>query len=540
MLRRPTRAALAAAAFATVLSGCPGGRGAPPPERFVPATAHLAIVLPEAGRAARAAADLHATVSAFPGASELEGWRTTIAAQLGFDPLDPAALDGAGIDPRRGAALALLEPPAAAGGAPAPLLVLPAGDADRLDALFARLARDRLGATERAAERKGEVSVVVARRPGDPAPALAWAFAGRTAFLCAGPSGPEVVRHAAGIPKEGALAEAPAWQRARGALGEAPAAVLFLGPGSRFLEGMWAVKDGLAVELSASPGRLGARAAVLLGLREPSFRALAPEAPGEGAKALARLDPAAQLAARWDGDFAALGEKLVPMLPEGERRRLAARAIDPRADLFALLAPGGALTLSLSPRLEVAGLTAGSVRADPLRAVEVEAVLPVRDPAAAEEVSRRIAGAARGGGGGGGEHPIHRVPTPSGEIAWRVEPEGRRVLLAAGAPGRIEAVLARPAGGPGWRAPTKASEAALSGGLGGVALDVPRLVEATRALPDEAFGTGPSAFVLRSLVDRIVEPAARLRAVSLHAGLAPGALLLSLEIEAKPAAEARP
>ncbi len=48
---------------------------------------------------------------------------------------------------------------------------------------------------------------------------------------------------------------------------------------------------------------------------------------------------------------------------------------------------------------------------------------------------------------------------------------------------------------------------------------------------------GPSGFVMRSLVERVIEPAARLTAISLRADLAPGALLLTLDVEAAPGAE---
>ena len=61
-----------------------------------------------------------------------------------------------------------------------------------------------------------------------------------------------------------------------------------------------------------------------------------------------------------------------------------------------------------------------------------------------------------------------------------------------------------------------------------------------RAMPDEAYGTGPSGFVMRSLVERFVDPASRLAAVSLRADLAEGALLLTLELEARPRVEAGP
>jgi hypothetical protein len=69
-------------------------------------------------------------------------------------------------------------------------------------------------------------------------------------------------------------------------------------------------------------------------------------------------------------------------------------------------------------------------------------------------------------------------------------------------------------------------------------LDPARLLAAVRALPEETFGTGPSRFVVRSLVGRVLEPAARLAAVTVRAELAAGALLVHLELEARP--ETRP
>ncbi len=57
-------------------------------------------------------------------------------------------------------------------------------------------------------------------------------------------------------------------------------------------------------------------------------------------------------------------------------------------------------------------------------------------------------------------------------------------------------------------------------------------------MPEEAFGSGPSGFVMRSLVDRFLEPASRLSALSVRAELAEGALVVALEVEAAP--EQRP
>jgi hypothetical protein len=373
----------------------------------------------------------------------------------------------------------------------------------------------------------------VFRRPGSTLPSLTYAIVERTALLTNDPSGPSLVAEAAALPPQASLAEAQGWKAARGALGDDAAALAFFPAGSRLLAGRWALADGVAFGVSAGAARLTARAAILLGAREPSFRALSVE--GTPAP-LPSLDPEAQLVARWNGDFGALGRKLAPLVAERDRRRIAARGVALDRDLFDLLAPGGAVALSLPAALEVVGLTPPALRADPLRAVEFEAVLPVRDVDAAEAASARIARPRRPVRPG----ETHRLVTPSGEIAWRIEAGSQRILAAGGRPGKLEGLAARQAGGAGYRPPTSSAEAALSGGLGGAVLDAPRLVAAVRAMPPEAFGTGPSGFVMRSLVDRIVAPAARLTAISLRAHLAEGALVLVLHVEGRVGQEERP
>jgi len=530
--RAPLPAVLALSLGAIACRGRPG----PPPERFVPGAVRAVLVVPETGRAARELAALHATLAGFPGAADLAGARTALAAQLGFDPLDPAGLADAGIDPARGAALAWLDRSGAPSGTAA-LLVLPVGDGPKLERLLARLARERLGAEVRAAEHHGGGDAIVFRRAAGQPAALAYLVTGRNALVASGPASPALVAEAAALPEAGALSAAAGWIAARTALGDR-AALAFLPAGSPLLAGRWQVRDGLGLGVSAGAGRLGAAVAVLLGPREPSFRALA--AGGAAARVLARLDPRAPLALRWDGDFAALGAKLVPMLPADDRRRLEARGLDP-LEPFGLLAPGAAAVLSLAPDLELASLTPEAVRADPLRLVRVEAVAEVKDPERALALSRKLAPPPRRGRGAPAPADgTFRIATPRGEIAWRLD--GTRLALAGGPAGSLDTLLARLGGeGPGWTAsaPGPAGAGALAGGLGSAVLDPQRLVASVRALPDEAFGTGPSGFVVRSVVDRFAEPASRLASVSLRAELAPGALVLALEAEAQAGEGAR-
>lgn len=540
-MRRRANVSAAISAVALALAGCGGCGGprrGPPPERFLPADVRVAVVVPETGRAAEELSDLHATVSGFPGAAELAGFRGALSAQLGFDPLDPDALADAGIDRRRGAALALL---GVRGESPATLLVLPVSDTAKLEALLARLARERLGAQARGGETQGGRTIVTFRpAPGKPV-ALAYVVVERSALVAPGPGGPATIAAAAALGEEASLAKSAAFATARGAGGEDAAALVFAPPGSPLLAQAWPAKDGAALGVGAAKGRLRLRAALLLGQREASFRALA--ADGDAAEAALRLAPDAALVGRWDGDPAALGRKLLALLPEAERRRIAARGVDVEKDLLGALAPGAAVSLSLSPRLELGAIDAEEVRRDPVRAVEFEAVLPVKPGAEATiaRVARLLAGpppashrSRRGGARESASEPTGRFATPSGEIAWRVDPELRRLVVAGGAPGRLEALEARLAGeGDAFRPATSTAKDALAGGLGGLVLDVQRLVASVRALPDEAFGTGPSGFVMRSVVGRFTDPASRLSVVSAKAELAPGALVVRVEVEAR-------
>jgi hypothetical protein len=516
-----------AAALVLGLVGCRGRRAGPPPERYLPADVQAAVVVPEAGRAARQLAALHATLSEFPGATDLAAARGALAAQLGLDPLDPAGLREAGVEPRRGAALALLARPAAPGSSRGtPLLVLPVADAERLEGLLARLARERLGAEVRALEPRGPVTAVAFRRAAGEPPALTYLLLEHTALVAPGPSGPEVVAEAAALTEERSLARSAPYAAARRAVGDSVAALAFAPPGSPLLAGVGALRDGLGLGFEARERALRARVAVPLGDRAPSFRALA--GGGAAAQLVGRLAPGAALVLRWDGAVDALARRLLPHLPPAERARLAARGIEPERDLPGLLGPGVAAAAWLSPSLELAGLGEASLRADPLRLIRFEAVAPLADPARARAISERLASPRRGRAPRDG---AFRLATPSGEIAWRLE--GDRLLLAGGPPGALDELSARVSGGgAGWRAPTEAAGAALSGGLGGAVLDAQRLVASVRALPEDAFGTGPSGFVVRSVVDRFLDPAARLAALSLRAELAEETLVVGVEVEA--------
>jgi hypothetical protein len=173
-------------------------------------------------------------------------------------------------------------------------------------------------------------------------------------------------------------------------------------------------------------------------------------------------------------------------------------------------------------------LSEAAFRADPLRALQFEAVVRLRDPAAAQAVSTRLA---RGGG------PPWRIASAAGEFAWRID--GDRLAIVGGEAGDLDRLVARldGGGGGGYRPRSEAAGDALEDGLGGLVVDPANLVAQARALPASAFGTGPSGFVLRSVIERVLEPASRLTAISARAELVEGTLRVALEVEA-PASQA--
>jgi hypothetical protein len=526
-------ASAVAAAALLVSAGCArcGTPKAVPPERFLPADAPLAVVVPRLGAAAEALRPLARTVESVPAAAGVVEALAAVRAQLGFDPLDERGLADAGLDPKGGAALAL------APGA-SPLLVLPVGDEGRLEALLARLARDRLGAGS--AERAGVAGAPVTTwrtRPGAP-PALALAVTQRTALLARGPDAPARVTAAAARIAGEALAGNEVYARARRALGDgAPAALAFAPAGSPYARRASALRDGGAVGLTADGARLVFRTALLLSPeRAQAWRAVLGAGPAPaGSEALARVPRDAFLAVRFDGDPVALGRRLAWSFPDAAAR-LTAAGLDLEADLLATLAPGAAAALSLAPTFEVAAVSRGAGalgEADPFRLGHAVAVLPVRDAARARAALDKLAAAAPALG-------LEAEAPPAGRYVWTfrrgaaevgVALDGARLLLAGGE-GRLERLRAGDA--PPYAAPTVPSRVALAGGAAGGVLDVARLVASFRALPEAAYGTGPDAFVMRSLAERVVDPASRLLAATLRADLVEGAARLDLTLELAP------
>jgi len=316
-------------------------------------------------------------------------------------------------------------------------------------------------------------------------------------------------------------------------VGEGYLATALAPPGSPLLSGATAARDGAALGVRASATALGLRLALLLPPdRERWWRAVESPEGGRAPAEASRLAPDAVLLLRWAGDPSAGYRRAAPLLPADFARSLAAARLDPEKELVAALAPGAALSLSLakgftftefsSPRFDVR-------RRNPFGLLELEAVLPLRDASALRPFLERLQKA----GPRLGVKVTPRGPS-DWTVAWGMAQLGLHLagdrLLVAGPAARLADLSGRERGGGGYQATTEAAGAALATGLGGAVVDVDHLVHAIEGLPEAAYGSGPNAVVMRSLVDRYLEPASALATVSLRLDLAPGAALLDLEV----------
>jgi hypothetical protein len=531
-LQRPRLPAARAAALALLAAGCGrcGRPAAAPPERWLPDDARGALVLPKLGEAASQLSALLHTALSVPAAAGLSEPWAALRTQLGFDPLDPAGLAGAGLDPERGAA-------AAATPAGPVLLVLPLADADRLDALLTRLARERLGAAVREEAGAGAARVVQIRRAAGQPPALAWAVLPGAALVASGPGCAAAVADAAARPESASLLASAPFAAARGALGAGLSAIAFA-PGASLAADLPPARDGAAIGLRAGGGGLLLRAALLLPpARAEVWREVA---GGEGAAAagqeeLARLPAGLFAAGRFGGDPAALARRVSYALPPEAAARLARARLDLVGDLAAHLAPGAAAGLWLAPGFDPAAFSGGVAAAarDPFRLVHLAGLVRVRDREKLRAGLERLARAGPALGARISSRPIAgggawSARVGGGQVSWALE--GERLFFAGGSGAGPLAALR--AGRDGWTPPTAAARAALASGGAAAVLDFGSLVRSFRTLPGEAFGTGPDGFVVRALVDRFLEPASHLAAASLRLEVLPGAARIDLEVEA--------
>src|ERR1700674_2944433 len=145
-------------ALAMIVAASCGRCGAPQSaataEELLPQHPSGAVVTAPLGAVAEHFAALAGRVASLPGGEMLGDLRKGLMAQLGFDPLTRDGLAAAGIDPQRGAAVALLE----AQPRPEWIVAPPLGNPDLFMQTIQRLLVERAGFAP-VAEQPGSVKV---------------------------------------------------------------------------------------------------------------------------------------------------------------------------------------------------------------------------------------------------------------------------------------------------------------------------------------------------------------------------------------------
>ena len=499
-------------------SRCGGTKSAQLAEELVPVSAGSVVSGPLAGLAQHAAA-LVDKASQLPGGEQLGDMRKALAAQLGFDPLTRDGLLSAGVDPDRGFALAL-QPSTP----PSWVIALPLVKPDLFLQTFDRLARERAGYALRTDEARGDVRVALYARDPQARQKLGAAVVRGYGLVSRGDDPAAAIAHVAALKPDSSLARDARYKTARERLGGQDL-IVFAPAGSdlprRFTSRT--LPGDVGVGLSGTDKGVSLKLFAQL----PGAQAdeLAKTLPG-GGNALVELLPAsAPFKLRLGLSAAELVKQLDSL---GEARALREKLHGADVRLVAALEPGAVLSLGLSKTANLAQALDYGLdfrRKSPFDTVELVALARVADRPRALEAMEVIAQAL----------PSLAAKVVRREDDWQVSyaaGQGARFglrdfggkpvayLLGGGiAPGELQPAPrpAGPAQATLWSDPGAALQ-----------LDLGKLSDAVRALPDGTYGNGPQAFVSRALVSQVIEP---LRPLRVTASALPGKDGLRAEVD---------
>jgi hypothetical protein len=384
-------------------------------------------------------------------------------------------------------------------------------DAGALERTLGTLARNRLGAGERAEVKVDGRTLVTFRRRGAALPVLGLLVVDEYALIGAGGVVGELGRFAA-LPPEQSLAGEPLLTDSLARLPKELDLYAFLPGGGGFLP----------------KGRV--QGLTLTGRIEPQALTVRADAPWqEGEKALAVLDRQAGpellgylpqdsfLVARFSGDPAGLSGVWPYLLGPYATRAVQQSGFDFEGEVLANLKSGAVAGLSLAPTVQLgAGVPELDLRrTNPFRYVHLAAVAEVKDaqkargtlqkfPPVAQRFGAQVSPAQLAG------HEVFLTRYRQGEGA-HLAVVGERALLAA-PQARLESMLGALGAAPGAGPVAPELAATLQAPGFGMVLDLHRLAQAVKALPSEAWGLG--GFAIKDTTVRWLEATDDLRAVT--------------------------
>ncbi|MDY7228565.1 hypothetical protein [Hyalangium rubrum] len=499
-------------------------------ERYLPRDAQAAIVVPDLGTLGEKLArfqnlKIASFVAQLQNFTTAEAYVTAVMRQVGVDLRSRQAMEGAGIDPGKGAGAAFLADNQA-------FSVLGVKDAKKLEETFANLARNRLGAPERKEDKAGGGTLVTFSRKGATEPSLGLLFVGDFVLVAPGTAVARLPVLAA-QPVEQSLSEEPVLAASLGRLPKDRDFHVYL-PGGRGMLPQGTV-EGLTLA-----GQIEERAVTLrMDAPWPDTKAsLAPLAPKDGPELLGYLPQDSFLVARYRGDPATLGEVWPYLVGPYITRAVQQSGFDLRGEVLDNLQSGLSAGVALAPTVQLgSGLPALDIRrTSPFRYVHLMVVGEAKDAAKAQATLEKVPGIA--GNFGAQVKPedvagkrVYLTEYRAGEGAHFAEVGGKLVLAAPRS--RLEAALTSLAAKPGESPVAADLRDAVKEPVFAVVLDLQRLAESVRKLPSEAWGVG--GFAIKATTERWLEATSDLRAVTLNLSQKDKALQAELSLKLTPA-----
>jgi hypothetical protein len=455
------------------------------------------ISAPLAGAAQNASALLN-RASQLPGGEQLGDWRRAVAAQLGFDPFSRDGQLAAGLDPDRSAALVL-----SPDGRTAWIAAVPLTRPEVFSQTVDRLLRERAAFALRQDEARGKVRVAVYSREGQPE-RVGFAVVRGYGVLAHGDDPAAQIGASATLPRENSLAQDARVAAARQQIGAQD--LTLVAPWGSALQRFSArpLAGDLAVGLTGTAQGISSK--LFFQAAAEQAQRIKASLPG-GAGALVRFLPRdAPVVVRLGLQPAdALREaKQIPELAE----LLARVGDDVSNDVAASLLPGTAFSIDLRPGANLGALVDFGFldwhKRSPLETFQLVALAPVADRSRLERALERTAkalasvGAQATRAAGGWQV---RYPAGEGPRFGIRDLGGKPVAYLVGG-----GIAPEQLGPTVERAPVLEQDQGAS-----LLIDLGKLAARVRALPESAYGSGPQAYVARSLISQVVEPLAPLR-----------------------------
>jgi len=474
-----------------VAAGCSrcGATMASAAEELLPPHPPGAVVTAPLGAVAQHLATLTGKVASLPGGEQAGELRRAVAAQLGFDPLTADGLGSAGLDPERGAAVAVLENQEWVAS-------LPVAKPDVFLQTVQRVLGERAGFAPAAEQPKGakvferrglRVGVAVVRgygivaRTDDPAAAIATSD-GR---------GPDQ-----SLARDPGLADARSRLGAQDFIAWAPAGSALP---RRYLRRPLPGDSALSVQGSEQ----GIASRMYAQLPPESAQRAAASLPGGGAGLVELLPADAPFRARLGIAPAQIRESLRGT-PEVAALLDRLRGADGEA--LAAIVPGVAVSMGVAKGANIGEAIDYGLdfrRKSPFDTVQLVALAEVSDRPRLMKAFEQIARVMPELGARAERHgDDFQVSYPAGRGArFGVrEIDGKQVAYLLGGTLRPEELRRTPRSANPETAVLYADKGAA------IRMDFGKLAAALRELPASAYGSGPQSYVARSLVGQVIEP----------------------------------